>query len=275
MTASVTGHLRGASAASLEAVLAAVDASSTDAAAEIGEQLFGVVGTLDATPALRRVLTDPSTESAAKASLASSIFGQVLSAATLAVVDAAVAGRWSAGRDLADGLEVAGVVAQVAAADAAGVLDAVEGELFEVARVVAETPQLRSALSDSAAPAAAKADLIGSLLDGKAQPVTAAIVRQAARARRASFERTLEGFADLVAARRGRLLAQVRTANPLAKADHDRLAAALTARYGRPVQLNVVIDSSVIGGLSVSVADDVIDGTMSSRLEAARRRLAG
>ncbi|GAA1727138.1 F0F1 ATP synthase subunit delta [Aeromicrobium alkaliterrae] len=274
MSASTPGHLRGVSGSSLDAVLAAVE-SSGDAGAELGGQLFGVVATLDSSPALRRVLTDPSTEDEAKRGLATSVFGQAVSAATLEVVRTAVGSRWSAGRDLTDGLEVAGVVALLKEAAASGQVDAVETELFSVARLVTQTPDLRSALSDTTIPGVGKSDLIGRVLDGKAQPVTVAIVRQAARARTASFERTLDRFADLVAARRGRLLAEVRTATELGQTEHDRLAAALTARYGRDVHLNVILDPSVIGGLAVSVADDVIDGTMSSRLETARRQLAG
>ncbi len=270
----MTSQLRGVSAASLDAVLSAVDASG-GASDELGRQLFGVVATLDGAPALRRVLTDPSTESEAKSGLASSVFGSAVSAATLEVVTAAVTRRWSAGRDMTNGLEIAGVVALVKAAEADGQLDTVETELFEVGRLVVESPELRSALSDTVAPGQGKAELIGSLLDGKVAPATVAIVQQAAHARGASFERTLDDFADLVADRRGRLLAEVRTATALAEAEQERLAAALAGRYGRPVHLNVIVDPSVIGGLSVSVADDVIDGTMSSRLEAARRRLAG
>lgn len=269
-----TTQLRGASAASLDTVLAAVDASG-DSGAELGEQLFGVVAALDSSPALRRVLTDPSTEDEAKRGLATSVFGKAVSAATIEVVRTAAGARWSAGRDLTDGLEVAGVVAIVKAAAAAGKVDTLEDELFSVANLVTSTPELRSALSDTTVPGAGKSDLVGAILDGKAEPATVAVVRQAARARSASFERTLGAFADLVAARRSRLLAEVRTAHELGQAEHDRLAAALTARYGRDVHLNVVVDPSVIGGLAVSVSDDVIDGTMSSRLEAARRQLAG
>jgi len=274
MSASLPTSLRGVSAASLDAVLAAVEASG-GSADELGSQLFGVVTTLDSAPALRRVLTDPSTEDEAKRGLATSVFGAAIAAPTLEVVRTAVGGRWSAGRDLTDGLEIAGVVALVAAAVAAGQVDAVEDELFSISRLVTTTPELRAALADTTVPGSGKAELIATILTGKAQPTTVAIVQQAARARSASFERTLERFADLVAARRGRLLAEVRSASPLGQAEHDRLAAALTSRYGREVHLNVVVDPSVIGGLSVSVADDVIDGTMSSRLEAARRRLAG
>ena len=162
MSASTPGHLRGVSGSSLDAVLSAVDAS-TDAGDELGTQLFGVVATLDASPALRRVLTDPSTEDEAKRGLASTVFGAAVSAATIEVVRTAVGGRWSAGRDLTDGLETAGVVAILKGAADAGQVDTLEDELFSVANLVTSTPELRSALSDTTVPGTGKSELVGAM----------------------------------------------------------------------------------------------------------------
>ena len=64
-------------------------------------------------------------------------------------------------------------------------------------------------------------------------------------------------------------------ARELTEDDARRLSAALERQYGRPVHLNVEIDPDVIGGLRVEIGDDVIDGTVSTRLDEARRRLAG
>ena len=64
-------------------------------------------------------------------------------------------------------------------------------------------------------------------------------------------------------------------ARPLGAGDEQRLTAALTAQYGRPVHLNVVVDPDVIGGIKVEIGGDVIDGTISSRLDDARRKIAG
>jgi F-type H+-transporting ATPase subunit delta len=41
------------------------------------------------------------------------------------------------------------------------------------------------------------------------------------------------------------------------------------------VHPNVVVDPEVIGGVRVEIGDDIIDGTVVSRLDDARRRLAG
>lgn len=266
--------MRGISARSLDEVLSAVNAVQNPSV-ELGAELFDVVGVLDREPALRRVLTDPSTEAAAKTALAKQVFSSQLSADALSVLETAASGRWASGRDLTDGLETAGVTALVATADSAGDLDAVETELFDVGRLVRSDAELRQAVSDRALPAAAKGELLSALLGGKVTETTLALTVQASVARTGSFEKALTSFGETAAARRSRLLAEVRVAYELDTAEKDRLAAALRAKYGHDVHLNIVVDPTVIGGLTVSVADEVVDGSMSTRLEVARRRLAG
>ena len=82
----------------------------------------------------------------------------------------------------------------------------------------------------------------------------------------------------LVGALQGRILSQpstVRSARPLTDSDRARLEKALSAKYGKAVHTNVVVDPDLLGGIKVEIGDDVIDGTVSSRLDDARRRLAG
>lgn len=265
-----THQLRGASARSLATTLEAVDGLS-GGQAEVGRELFGVVGVLDGAPALRRVLTDPSTEGAAKEQLAGSVLGGKVSDATLTVVKAAVSGRWSAGRDLTDALETAGVAALVSASDGS----ALETELFELGHVVASDDELRSIVNDRTVPADRKATLLASIFEGKVGDSTLVLGQQAAAGRTGSFEKVLGSFGDLIASRRDRVLAHVRVAYEIDADEKQRLAAALSAKYGRDVHLNIVVDPSVVGGIAVSVGSDVVDGTMSTRLEAARRQLAG
>lgn len=266
--------MRGISAKSLDEVLAAVSAAGTGSG-DLGVELFDIVATLDREPALRRVLTDPSTEAPAKAGLAEQVFGGKISADALTVLRVAVSGRWASGRDLTDGLETAGVTALVASADSAGELDAVETELFEVGRFVRSDAELRQVVSDRGLPSSAKGELLRTLLGGKVSGTTLALASQAAAARTGSFERALTAFGVVAAERRSRLLAEVRVATELAESDQTRLAAALAKKYGRDVHLNIVVDPSIVGGIAVSVGDEVVDGSMSTRLEVARRRLAG
>ncbi|MBD8605630.1 MULTISPECIES: F0F1 ATP synthase subunit delta [Aeromicrobium] len=266
--------MRGISAKSLDEVLAAVSAAGTGSG-DLGVELFDIVATLDREPALRRVLTDPSTEAQAKAGLAEQVFGGKVSADALTVLRVAVSGRWASGRDLTDGLETAGVTALVASADSAGDLDAVETELFEVGRFVRSDAELRQIVSDRALAPAAKGELLRTLLGGKVSGTTLALASQAAAARTGSFERALTAFGVVAAERRSRLLAEVRVATELGESEKTRLAAALAKKYGRDVHLNIVVDPSIVGGIAVSVGDEVVDGSMATRLEVARRRLAG
>jgi len=266
--------MRGTSAKSLETVLAVIDTAS-GGVGELGAQLFGVVDVLDQSPALRRVLTDPSTTAEAKRQLVHSVFDGRVSSEALSAFLTAVDGRWAAGRDLADGLEQAGVAAYVRAAEVAGEAPGFSDDLFAAGQAIAGDPDLRRAVSDKAAPAELKKRLLARVLEGKIADSALAVVQQAAAARTGSFEKVLERFDDLVAQRRGNLTATVRVAYPLADAERERLASALRGKYGNDVQLNLIVDPTVVGGIAVAVDDEVVDATMSTRLEAARRALAG
>lgn len=265
--------MRGTSAASLGAVLETLE--QAQATEQLGDELFGVVRVLDANPALRRVLTDPSVEGQAKQALAATVFDGAVGEAAASVVATAAGGRWSAARDLAQALEIAGVTAHVIAAESAGTLDAVQDELFAVAHLIAGDAELRSALTDRGYAAEARADLIGRLLGGKVASGTVALVQQAVVARTANYEKTLRRFADIAASRRSGLVAQVRAAATLGESERTRLAQALSSKYGRDVHLNVVVDPTVVGGIAVSIGDETIDGSLSSKLDDARRRIAG
>jgi F-type H+-transporting ATPase subunit delta len=147
--------------------------------------------------------------------------------------------------------------------------------LFEAQRIIDSERELRAVLSDRRIPSDHKATLIGSIFEGKVAAATLALIRQAAAGRTGSFDAVLERFADQVAARRNRTLAEVRSATALGDAELERLSSALSAKYGHPVHLNTIVDPTIIGGLKVAIGDDIIDGTIAGRLEDARRQLAG
>jgi len=266
--------MRGVSGGSLAEVLDAVE-RSTGTLGTVGDELFAVAAVLDSTPSVRRVLTDPASEPDARSGLAAAVLGEKIDVATLGIVDVAVQRRWSSGRDLADAMELAGLVAHVAAADQDGTLDALEDELFQAQRVVDDAPELRGGLADRTIAVEHKRTLIETIFGGKVSAGTLALLKQAAATRTGSFDAVLRRFADQVAARRQRLLAEVRSAYELEDAERTRLAEALSASYGQEVQLNVVVDPGIVGGLQISIGDEVIDGTISGRLEDARRQLAG
>lgn len=269
--------MRGVSAQSQATVVDRLDAALTGGAdaATVGSDLFAVAALLDSEASLRRAVTDPSTPTEARTSVLRSILEGKLSDPAVDISAAAAGERWSATRDLGDTLEHAGVIAHVAAAEQAGQADEVEDELFRFGRVVAADPALREAITDRTAPKAAKQSLVRSLLEGRASAPTVPIVEQAVAGRHRSFDAAVRYFIKVAADRRERFVATVRSATPLGDSDKNRLADALQRQYGRRVHLNTVVDPDVLGGLRVEIGDEVIDGTVASKLDDARRRLTG
>lgn len=264
---------RGASAEAVAALTDQVGGVAEAAAATVASDLFAVAGNLRAEGALRRFLTDGSVDSAARSGLASQVYGGKIDAATLALVSTAAERRWTRGRDLADALEQVGVIAAVRSAG--GEAERVVSELFTVRALVNDNSDLRNALSDPARPVGDKAALLDSLLTGKAHAATLLLSRQALAGSFRTVTAALEDYEKTAADAHGRGVATVRAARALSDADQQRLAAALERQYGRPVHLNIVIDPQVLGGLRVEIGDDVIDGTVVSRLDDARRKIAG
>jgi F-type H+-transporting ATPase subunit delta len=266
---------RGASADAVAALTGELEAgaSSPEVAAQVSDDLFGAATTLRGEAALRRFATDASIPAQAKSGLVGEVFGGKVHQVTGAVLASAVGRRWVAGRDLADALEHLGVVAYVKAAGSE--TDRLADELFAFAQAVKDNPELRDALADPARSAADKRTLISSLLDGKALAATVALAGQSISGSHRTVAVALTEYQRVVADVQAQGVATVRVARPLPDSELDRLASVLSAQYGRPVHLNLLVDPSVLGGIRVEIGDDVIDGTVASRLDDARRRLVG
>ncbi len=265
--------LRGASAEARAALAGAVAADrSSEDNAKLGEDLLAVAGVLRSEPTLRRVSTDASVEPEAKAGLLGQVFRGKLGDTSLAIVQNAVRQRWTGSRDLVAVLEECGIQSVVRSAGASG--DTISDELFAVRQLVEGNPDLRGALSDPARSASDKAELLEGLLAGKVSPATQRLVAQAVRSD-LPISRALDDFQHLAAGVHDEVLATVHTARPLSDPEQSRLSEALGRTYSAKVHLLVVEDPSLVGGLRVEIGDDVIDGSVSSRLDLARRRIAG
>ena len=268
--------MQGASRAALAHSVQAFEASPVERSSEVSEGLYAVAALLDREPSLRRAFTDPASSPDARRGLAQALLGAQLGAAPLAVLSDLVAQRWNAPADLRAAVEVLAADAALRAAEHDGVLDDVEDELFRFARLLEREPALRAALTDPGLPDDRKSALLRDLLGERARPQTLRLVEIAVtRTRGRSVETALDELADLAAQRRQRFVAQVRVARPLEAQQEARLAAALERMYGRQVQLQVDVDPAVLGGISVRVGDEVLDGTVQRNLEAVRRTLAG
>jgi F-type H+-transporting ATPase subunit delta len=269
--------VRGASRAALRQARDALAAAVADrsAAASLGGELFSVTGLLDAEPGLRRALADASNPRGARTGLVRGLLGGRVSRATLDLLAGMASDRWASPRDLSDAVEQLAVFATAAAAEADGQLDDMEDELFRFGRIAAAEPALYAALSSPRLPADRKRGLIEALLAGKVSQSSLRLMTQAALYPRGrSLEASLAEYARLAAAWRQRLIANVRAAAELSPAQRERLASALAAACGHAIQLNVELDPQVVGGMSVQIGDEFIDGTLASRLAALRRKLA-
>lgn len=268
--------LRGASAESVAALteqLATAVADSPEAASTVADSLNAVAEAFRAEPALRRFAADAAVPAEAKEGLVDQVFGSRLDATALDLVRSAVARRWTYGGDLADGVERLAEIASVYSAgqDGTGLTD----ELFDLSRLVGGAPELRDALSDPLRSTADKAGLLQDILGGKVLPATLTLAKQALRGSYGTFTAALAVYRRLAADVHGEGVATVRVATPLGEAQLTRLTDALAQQYGRPVHANVVVEPGLLGGVRVEIGDDVIDGTILTRLDDAGRRLAG
>ncbi|HVM27206.1 MAG TPA: F0F1 ATP synthase subunit delta [Mycobacteriales bacterium] len=276
--------MQGASREALKASLASFEdkvGSLPDGAGsgEVSDGLFAVAGLLDREPSLRRALSDPASTPGSRRQLVQNLLGSQLAPLPLQVLQDVVEQPWSSPVDLRDGVEKVAATAALRAAEGSGELDDVEDELFRFARLLEREPALRAALTDPGLPAERKSAILTDLLGGKAKETTVQLVDVSVNRRRGrSLEDLLEELSTLAAQRRERYVAHVRVALPLDATQTSRLQSSLARIYGREVQLQVDVDPTVVGGVQVRVGrgpdTEVLDGTVTRKLEAARRGLA-
>jgi F-type H+-transporting ATPase subunit delta len=163
-----------------------------------------------------------------------------------------------------------------AVAQAEGESGGVEDQLYAFARLVERDVKVRDALADPSLPAENKRGLIRDVLGERANPVAVnllGLVVEQGRAR--DIAAIVDGLTSVAAEHRQHQVAEVRSAVPLDAARRDKLAAALSKATGRSVEVKVVVDPTVIGGLVARLGDEVFDGTVRTRLRDVRQRLSG
>lgn len=169
---------------------------------------------------------------------------------------------------MADDRTLAYASALLSVAGTEGNLAEVEDELFRFARTLESSDELRTTLTDAALPVSRRQQIVEDLLGGKADPVTVALASMVVGAGRSrDLVSIIDELVKLSAAEANKELAEVRSAVPLTDDQRTRLAEALGQATGKSVELKVVIDESVLGGLVAQVGDTVIDGSVRSRLE--------
>ena len=236
----------------------------------LGEQLLSAATAIASSHQLMQTLTDVGIDAALRAGLVRRVFAAGLGRGAVDLLAGLVSSRWSAGDDLVGAIEE---IAYRAYARSVGDV-ALESELFAVQRAIASDARLELALSNTASPLAARLGAVDRLVRD-ATGATRGIARHVVSFPRG--RRIVEGLQRaerIVADARGGIVATVTVARPLGAAQITRLEGGLGERYGRTVVLDQVVDPAVVGGVRIAIGDDVIDGTVRSRLDGLRLQLA-
>jgi F-type H+-transporting ATPase subunit delta len=157
---------------------------------------------------------------------------------------------------------------------AEGHLDDVEDELFRFARIIEGNDDLRMALSNPGLPLDRRAAIVDELLENRALPVTRAIATFVVGAGRGhDLPAIVDRFVDLAAQTREQTVAEVRSAVALDDEQRRRIAEALSRNTGKHVEVKVIVDESVLGGIVATIGDTVIDGTVRHRLDQLKEQI--
>ncbi len=273
-----TRSLRASSRDSVRRLAAGFDERSAGvdeaALARVAEDLADVVNVLGEQPVLRKHLAESAEAPEAKRTLVDNLFGGKISAEANAFVQDAAAAKWSAPSDFTTALERQARVAVLVGAERAGELDETEDQLFRAGRILEGEPRLTAALSDVRVPAANRIALLDSVFGGKVNDFTAALLRQTVRLVRVGrVDASVASIAELAAARRGESVAVVESAVALTDAQRGRTADLLARIYQRKIAVQTEVVPELLGGLRVTVGNEVIDGDVASRLDKAAQQL--
>jgi F-type H+-transporting ATPase subunit delta len=159
-------------------------------------------------------------------------------------------------------------------ARAEGMLGEVEDDLFRFARVFEGSDDLRTALTDPSLPAERRMAVVEELMGGKALNVSAALASFFVGIGRASdLPAIVDRFVELATQEREHEVAEIRSAVPLSEDQLGRLARALSEATGKQVEVKVIVDETVLGGIVARIGDTVIDGSVRHRLDQLKEQI--
>lgn len=243
----------------------------------LSSELVGVAKMLDREIVVTRYLTVPAEDAAPRVRLIERLVSGKVGDATLDVLRTAVSERWSANADLVDAIEHVSRQALLEVAEREDRVDEVEDQLFRFSRILDAQPRLAILLGDYGSSAEGRVGLLRKVLQGssgRVNPVALSLLTQTVELLRGQpAEEAVKFLAEVAVARRGEIVAQVSAAATLSDAQRTRLTEVLSRIYGHPVTVQLEIAPDLLGGLLIAVADEVIDGTLSSCLTAAEAQL--
>ena len=153
-------------------------------------------------------------------------------------------------------------------------LETVENELFQFSQLFQDNEQLREKLTDQSLPVEKRQAIVEDLLGQKASPLTVNLISFLVGTGRArELPEIVNRLVERAAAERQREVAEVRTAIPIDDEQRRRLTEALEQSTGKQIELKVIVDPSILGGVVARVGDTVIDGTVRRRLDQLRESI--
>ena len=241
---------------------------------QMGAELFTIVELVEADRPTRVALADVSASpEQRKALMTRLIEGKVLPE-TLRVCQEAAARDWSNPADLRDGLVRTARSALLQAAELSNSLPQVEEELFRLSRTIKAHPGLEQALGDRQASADERRALLAQMLYGKVSAISEILASQAvARPQEGLVADDLDILSRQAAHETGRRVADATTPVALTDAQREGLRAKLRDIYGIEVSIHEVVDRTIIGGVIIKVGNEIINGSLASKLESLRRSL--
>jgi F-type H+-transporting ATPase subunit delta len=267
---------RDAQTALVERFTSMAASLSADELSALADDLTAVDKLLLREPILARHLEEATGETAAKQQMLQRLLGTRIGSNAIEVLNTAVSVRWSKTGDLVDAIEHIARLALLTRAERENQAEEVAEQLFRFGRILDSQPRLASLLGDYAQSGEQRVSLLRSVLgqaSGTNATAAALLAQTVELLRGARADDAVEELAELAVAHRGEIVAEVGAAAELSEAQRRRLTEVLTRIYHHPVSVQLNVDPELLGGLAVAVGDEVIDGTLSSRLAAAETKL--
>ena len=241
----------------------------------IGNELFTITKVLDDSIQLERALTDPSRPVADKVAVLKELLGDNAHPMTMEIMTDLVSRRWSRARDIANAVEDFGVDAMMYYADATDATLQVSIELSELHSALLNLPVVRAKLYDYQATSEARVKLFREVFSGKTlNKVTMRLAEHATcNLRRRRYLETIQWLINKFSRHMGESMVTVTTATPLKKEQIKRLVEVYSAKVGRQVHINSVVDPTVLGRMRIQVGDEVTDNTVVAQLQNLHRKV--
>ena len=241
----------------------------------IGNELFTITKVLDDSIQLERALTDPSRPVADKVAVLKELLGDNAHPMTMEIMTDLVSRRRSRARDIANAVEDFGVDAMMYYADATDATLQVSIELSELHSALLNLPVVRAKLYDYQATSEARVKLFREVFSGKTlNKVTMRLAEHATcNLRRRRYLETIQWLINKFSRHMGESMVTVTTATPLKKEQIKRLVEVYSAKVGRQVHINSVVDPTVLGGMRIQVGDEVTDNTVVAQLQNLHRKV--